>query len=294
MTRPKKRISIVLNGIYIFFIAWLIANDATAAPLLWRVDGLRPNYFCGTVHSSDPRAKTILPPALSALDRCQSFHPEVELSPELASRMAERMFSTGTPELETRLRAPLWERVRAAGAKLGLPELLLQRLSPGLAALLFAVPPEEADLSATIDGQLYEHSQARGLRISALETIDEQLDLFDKLAPAEAQALLAESLDDFEAGYPQLGRLLDAYASGDERRIAAEVEAEFKDPSVRELAGPLLYRRNEIMAARVEPHLKRGGAFVAVGVAHLVGPRSVIALLRAKGFKITRMQPQAR
>ena len=290
MTRPKKRINIVLNGIYIFFIAWLIANDATAAPLLWRVEGPSPSYLCGTVHSSNARAKTVLPSALSALDRCQSFHPEVELSAELASRIAARMFSPATPDLETRLRAPLWDRVRAAGAKLGLPEFLLQRLSPGLAALLFAVPPEETDVSATVDGQLYEHSQARGLRVFALETIDEQLDLFDKLGTAQAQALLAESLDDLEAGYPQLGRLLDAYVSGDERRIAAEVEAEFKDPSVHELAGPLLYRRNEIMAARLEPHLRRGGAFVAVGVAHLVGPRSVIALLRAKGFKITRVR----
>jgi hypothetical protein len=290
MTRPKERINIVLNGIYIFFIACLIANDATAAPLLWRVEGPRPSYICGTVHSSDPRVKTISPSTLNALDRCQYFLPEIELSPDLASQVAARMFNPATPDLQSRLRAPLWERVKAAGAKLGLPELILQRLSPGLAALLFAVPPEEADLSATVDGQLYEHSRARGLSVSALETVDEQLDLFDKLAPARAQALLAESLDDFDAGYPRLGRLIDAYVSGDERRIAAEVEAEFKDPSVHDLAGPLLYRRNEIMAARAEPHLRRGGAFVAIGAAHLVGPRSVIALLRAKGFKITRVQ----
>jgi len=290
MTRPKKRINIVLNGIYIFFIALLIANETTAAPLLWRVEGPRPSYLCGTVHSSNSRVKNTLPSMLSALDRCQSFHPEVELSPEVAGLMAARMFNSAAPDLETRLGPSLWKRVKAAGAQLGLPEDLVQRLSPGLAALLFAVPPEESDISATLDGQLYEHSQVRGLRVAALETLDEQLDLFDKLGSAQAQALLAESLDDFEKGHPQVSRLLDAYASGDERRIAAEVEAEFKDSSVHELADPLLYRRNEKMAARVEPHLRRGGAFVAVGVAHLVGPRSVIALLRAKGFKITRVQ----
>lgn len=232
----------------------------------------------------------MVPLVLKSLDSCQSFHPEVELSPELAGRMAARMFNPTVPDLETQLRPPLWERVKAAGTKLGMPEPLLQRLSPGLAALLFAVPPEETDINATIDGQLYEHSQSRGLAVSALETIDEQLDLFDKLRPAQAQALLVESLDDFEAGHPQLGRLLDAYVSGDEARIAAEVEAEFKPPSVHELAGPLLYQRNQIMAARAQPYLRRGGAFVAVGVAHLVGPRSVIALLRAKGFRITRVQ----
>lgn len=290
MTRPKKRISTERIAIYIFFMALFIANEGTAAPLLWRVEGRHPSYFYGTIHSSDSRVKGMAPLVFKALDSCQSFHPEVELSPELAGRMAARIFNPTAPNLETQLHPRLWERVRAAGAKLGVPEPLLQRLSPGLAALLFAVSTEETDISATIDGQLYEHSQSRGLAVSALETIDEQLDLFDKLRPAQAQALLVESLDDFEAGHPQLGRLLDAYISGDERRIAAEVEAEFKLPAVHELAGPLLYRRNQIMAARAEPYLRRGGAFVAVGVAHLVGPRSVIALLRAKGFRITRVQ----
>lgn len=289
MTRSKKRLSLTLSAIYLFLIAFP-AISLTAAPLLWRVEGPRPSYLYGTVHSSDPRLKGIAPSVFKALDACQSFHPEIELSPDMAGLMAARLFNPTAPDLETSLPPPLWERLKVAGASLGLPELLLHRLSPGLAALLFAAPPEETDISATVDGQLYEHSQARGLTIAALETIDEQLNLFDQLKPAQARALLVESLDDFEAGHPQLNRLLDAYVSGDEGRIAAEVEAEFKNSSVHELVNPLLYQRNQVMAARAEVYLKRGGAFVAVGAAHLVGPRSMIALLRSKGFKITRMR----
>ena len=287
--KTKKRLSLTLSVIYLFLIAFP-AIRGTAAPLLWRVEGPRPSYLYGTVHSSDPRLKGMAPSVFKALDACQSFHPEVELSPDIAGQMAARLFNPAAPDLETCLPPPLWERVKVAGASLGLPELLLHRLSPGLAALLFAAPPEETDISATVDGQLYEHSQARGLTIAALETVDEQLNLFDQLKPAQAQALLVESLDDFEAGHAQLDRLLDACVSGDEGRIAAEVEAEFKNPSVHELANPLLYQRNKVMAARAEVYLKRGGAFVAVGAAHLVGPRSMIALLRSRGFKITRVQ----
>jgi uncharacterized protein YbaP (TraB family) len=167
---------------------------------------------------------------------------------------------------------------------------VLHRLPPGLAALLFAAPPEDTEITATVDGRLYERSQSRGLTIAALETVDEQLDLFDKLAPAQAVARLTQSLDDFEAGYPQLGKLLEAYVAGDERRIAETVAEDFKDPSVRDLADPLLSHRNQIMAARAETYLRRGGAFAAVGAAHLVGPRSIIAILRAQGFKISRVQ----
>jgi uncharacterized protein len=127
--------------------------------------------------------------------------------------------------------------------------------------------------------------------VVALETVDEQLDLFANLPPAQAPALLAESLGDFEAGHARLAKLLAAYASGDEKKIAAEIKKAFTNPAVHELANPLLYRRTTVMIGRAEPSLKHGGAFVAVGVAHLVGPRGIIALLRSRGFRIARVQP---
>jgi uncharacterized protein YbaP (TraB family) len=235
--------------------------------------------------------KVIAPAVLNALDRCKSFHPEIELSPEIGARVVSRLLLAPAHDLKTLLPAPLWKRVKSAGTQLGVPEPLLQRLSPGLAALLFAAPFDETEIGATVDGQLYARSRSRGLAITALETVDEQLDLFADLPPAQAQGLLAESLDDFEAGHARLARLLTAYASGDERKISAETDEAFAKPPVRELANPLLYRRTAVMISRAEPYLKHGGAFVAVGVAHLVGPRGMIALLRSRGYRITRAQP---
>ncbi|MFA5057273.1 MAG: TraB/GumN family protein [Opitutaceae bacterium] len=290
MTRSKKRLSTTLNAIYLFLIALPVVDVIAApAPLLWRVEGPHPSYLFGTIHSSDPRVKVISPSVLNALTSCRSFHPEIELSPETTGLMASRLFNSAAPDLETCLPPLLWERVKTDGAKLGLPEPLLRQLSPGLAALLFTTPADETDISATVDGQLYALSQSHNLTIAALETADEQLDLFDRLTPAQAQGLLAESLDDFDAGHVQFEKLVAAYAAGDERRIAAEVEDEFQQPAAHDLADLLLYHRNEVMAARSEAYLKRGGAFVAVGAAHLVGPRSMIARLRARGFKITRV-----
>jgi uncharacterized protein len=289
MTRSKKRLSLRLIAIYHFFIGLLSVGPLAAAPLLWRVEGPRPSYLYGTVHSADSRVREIAPSVIKALEACTTFHPEIELSPNLAASMASRMFGPATPDLQTVLPLPLWQRVLAAGARLGVPEPLLHRLSPGFAALLFAAPAEQTDIMATVDGQLYARSQSRGLTIVALETLDEQLDLFDKLKPASAVALLTQMLDDFETGQPQIDRLLAAYAAGDEQRITDAVAEDFRNPAVSGLAEPLLYRRNQVMAARLEPALERGGAFVAVGAAHLAGPRSIIACLRAKGFKISRV-----
>lgn len=312
MTSLNLGLTPVLIAIYLFFSSatFLAAAEArerptrpassaaatsptrpsAAQPFLWKVEGSRPSWLFGTIHSADPMVATLPASVTTALDRSRSFHPEVALSADLAVTLAAKLFTANTPDLSTRLSPSLWFRVKRAGAELGLPELLIERLTPGLATLFFSAPTD-TDIGATVDGQLYTRASARRISIKPLETIDEQLALFQQLPEAQAVAALTEALDEAEHGRPNEKRLLRAYASGDERAIIAAIEAEFtSSPGARALAEPLLYRRNRQMADRLAPHLSTGDAFVAIGAAHLIGPKSVITLLRARGFKITRAQ----
>jgi uncharacterized protein YbaP (TraB family) len=154
MTSPKKHLSSAQCAIYLFLMALPAAWAATPRPFLWRVDGPTPSYLFGTMHRADPTVKVIAPAVLNALDRCTSFHPEIELSPDIGGRVVLRLLTATAPDLKTRLPTFLWQRVKSAGAQLGLPEPLPRQLSPGLAALLFAAPFDETDINATVDGQL--------------------------------------------------------------------------------------------------------------------------------------------
>ena len=306
MTRLNHGITCGLTAIYLFLISLgstvLLAAEnppvglrnvrpAASAPFLWKVEGPHPSWLFGTVHSDDPRVANLPASVTAALAASRSFHPELELNADLGAALAMKLFQIDGPTLSSRLKPALWQRVQKAGDALGLPPLILDQLTPAIAALLFSAPPS-VDIAATVDGQLYELARARGLTIAALETPDEQLAVFAKLPEAEAIAALTEALDEAEAGRPHEKKLLEAYASGDERAVVALVEQEFnRSPADRALAEPLLYARNRLMADRLAPHLKTGGAFVAIGAGHLTGPRSVIELLRARGWKITRVTP---
>ncbi|MFQ5468324.1 MAG: TraB/GumN family protein, partial [Kiloniellaceae bacterium] len=46
--------------------------------------------------------------------------------------------------------------------------------------------------------------------------------------------------------------------------------------------------RNKLMARRMEPFLRAGGAFVAIGALHLPGDTGLVSLLRARGYRVTR------
>jgi uncharacterized protein YbaP (TraB family) len=267
----------------------VVHRSSGSRPFLWKIESPAPSWLFGTIHSDDPKVATLPASVGTAFASSRSFHPEVEASAELVATVVVRMFQPNAPDLATRLPPALWIRVKKAGTAVGLPEELLQRLTPGFAALLFSAPAN-TNLAATVDGQLHDRAVAHGLAVVALETVDEQLALFEKLPDAQAVAALTEALDEIDAGRPAGRRLIAAYASGDESRVIAAVAAEFaSSPAARSLAEPLLYRRNQVMADRLASHLRTGGAFVAIGVAHLVGPRSVIELLRARGWRITRV-----
>ena len=51
----------------------------------------------------------------------------------------------------------------------------------------------------------------------------------------------------------------------------------------------LLVGRNATMAERMEPLLKDGGAFIAVGALHLSGKEGLIERLRAEGYTVTKV-----
>jgi hypothetical protein len=108
MTRSKERLTFARIAIYLFFMVLPTAGGAAALPLLWRVEGPPTSYLFGTVHSSDQRAVAVLSPAFNALDTCRSFHPEVDLSPDIAERTVVRFLNPATPRFKiTRLPASL-------------------------------------------------------------------------------------------------------------------------------------------------------------------------------------------
>jgi len=51
----------------------------------------------------------------------------------------------------------------------------------------------------------------------------------------------------------------------------------------------LVVRRNMVMANRMQPYLKTGNTFFAVGALHLPGEKGILRLLETMGYKITRV-----
>ncbi|TVR48257.1 MAG: TraB/GumN family protein [Puniceicoccaceae bacterium] len=266
----------------------LRAEQTESHPFLWVVESDPPSYLFGTIHSSDPAVGTLPDSVTSALAKARMFLPEIDLSPETMAQALSTMMEENAQPLSDVLPPELWEELAAAGREQGVPEFLLDRLQPAVAAFMFVAPQDE-NFFQSIDFRLFQKAVEHRIRIFPLETIAEQLDVLKRVIGDDAVTFLREVLEERRKGYPNYRATVEAYASGDADRILRLLEEQGEGELGERFLEAVLYERNVTMARRLQRELSQeGGLFVAVGVGHLVGDRGLVEKLRAGGYTVTR------
>jgi uncharacterized protein YbaP (TraB family) len=183
-----------------------------------------------------------------------------------------------------------------------IPPAALDRLRPWFAALsaigrlelrrAAAESGKPSQPHVPMDVAIARHAAAGGIPVEGLERPADQIRAFGDLGHDQSLALLGEILSDVDAITEQLREIQGAYAGGDNAAsLTAYVRAMARDsPELTEL---LLFRRNRLWIPRLQHLLPQGDTFVAVGAAHLFGEQGLTALLRARGWKVTRERGSA-
>ncbi len=282
----------------------LMAVTARAAPALWEVappgSGKARIYLFGTFHA--------LPEGLAwrsagldkAIRRSDRLVTEVimgdaakpQIAKEVASIIQTHGFTTPDKAAAVLLSPAHLAKLEAAAKAQGLPVQIVPRMKPWLATLVVTQSLiQEAGFNPALGADEQLRSWFGRKPNEGLETIRQQMQIFAGLDDAAANQALAETFSDSASSTEKLKTLARIWASGDEQRLADEfvTETQQKYPA---FFSALLTARNKNWIPLLEKYQRRKGVtFVAVGVGHLVGEESVIALLRAKGYRVKRLQP---
>lgn len=259
-----------------------------ARPPLWRVaDRDTTIWLLGSIHALPPRVRW----RTAAVSRAEAEADTLilEIAPA-APRDAVAAFSAaarapGLPPLRDRVAAADRGLVERAMAAAGHAPGSLDGLGTWAAALSITAGAMAArGVSAANGVEDAVAADFAGKRIGALETRDGQLALFDALPEAEQRVLLLQAAHDALAGgNPAFA----AWRRGDEAALTATLAPLAAHPA---LARRLVSDRNARWASAIVRRLARPGrVLVVVGAGHLVGPRSVIARLRARGLRVERI-----
>jgi uncharacterized protein YbaP (TraB family) len=187
---------------------------------------------------------------------------------------------------------PLFRKIVPLTSGLGLPPDMARLFKPWAMVLLLQMPQQ--DPADVLDFMLQRLATEQGKALFSLETIDEQVAVFEKMPEKEQLALLRHVVETHNELETQREQLLEAYVQRDLGRLWQIGEAELAQrPELRPLKQlfdqRLLYDRNVRMAERMQPLLKTGSAFIAVGALHLYGERGLLALLARDGYRVTRV-----
>lgn len=262
--------------------------DKYGRGLLWRIerDGTAPSYLFGTLHSEDPRVLDLAPPVREALERAKSFTMEVVADADAMGIMAQQMFYHDGRTLAAVAGDDIYRRARKALADEGLPDLGLERQKPWVVVMMLSMPKPRTGIF--LDVMLQAQAAAENKPIFGLETIGEQLAVFDEMPVTDQVALLKETLDNHKQLRGQIEALTTHYLARDLAGIM-KLADRYRPANSRvydTVMRRLLADRNLKMIERMRPRLAEGNAFIAVGAGHLAGPQGLLPLLERAGYRL--------
>ena len=273
------------------------AESHAARPALWKVTkGNSTIYLFGTIHALPPHFEWEAGPIVAAVAQSDRLVLEAVIDQDPV-KTAEALIRLGTattrlPPLADRVAPKYRARLAQMVARSQLPADTLDTLKTwAVGMVLFGPSVAKLGVSSAdgVEEQLKAQFHAAGKPIDGLETRDQQLGFFDTLSEAQQRAFLESVLDDRGDDQSDFGKMIGAWAHGDEHGIAATFDKDMKKSDV--LRTVLIARRDAHWADAIVARLATPGTqLVAVGAGHLVGSDSVQAALAKLGYIATRVE----
>lgn len=268
-----------------------------ARPALWEVsDPDTTIYLFGTIHLLPDDLQWRTPAFDKAVDSSQQLVVETIVDQQNLSsvRQAEFQLGLGTkqPPIAQRVPPAKLPQLKAAIAKSGIPEKVLDQMDTWLAAIsLLGVQFSELGLKGSHGPEeiLRQQFLAAKKPIGELESNIEQFGYFDRLPESAQRSLLEGAIEPSATASKEFAAMLSPWSHGNVGQIAATFNQEFSGSPA--LKRSLLIQRNANWAKWIEQRMQQPGTImVAVGAGHLAGPESVIATLKKNGYKVRRIQ----
>lgn len=257
--------------------------------LLWKIEAsaVRPSFLFGTIHSDDARLAPLPAPVKPHFDRAASFTMEALANAAGMLAMAEAMFFSDDTTLESAVGKDLYQRTVPMLAKRGIAPESARKMKPWAVMMTLSLPPPTTGVFLDLALQLEAARQSKPTY--GLETMAEQVAVFDELRLEDQVVLLRDSVLNYHLFERQFEELIQAYLRRDLGGLAAiEQKYRIADTRLNELLiDRLLVKRNQVMLERMRPRLREGNAFIAVGALHLPGDDGLLALLEKSGYRVS-------
>jgi len=262
--------------------------------------GSQVSLLFGTIHVGRPDFYPLPPSRMSHLSRIDALVLEADITDLARAATATQkyaMYGPGEDGLDQRLPAGTLRRAEAVLAGHGIDPRPMMRLKPWMLGSVLAL--FEAAQAGYVQGQAAESwlaglARAGNRPILEFEGIEQQFSLFETAPWPTQVAFLDEALRAVEdkTARREIDRIVQAWSTADRsglERLLSEMQAQ-TTVGARFTVDTILFGRHPAMVRRIEALMADGRNYLfAVGSLHLVGPRGLVEMLRARGFTVTEL-----
>jgi uncharacterized protein YbaP (TraB family) len=261
---------------------------------LWELHGKHNTvYLLGSIHVLRQSDYPLAPAVLDAYSNVKAVLMEVNLEEITSAQVqAEMLTSAILPEGKTLpdvLGRERYERADALAHEVGVELSLFDQFAPWFAAeAISQLQLTQLGFQPEAGVEMYFMERARndGKSVAGLETVHDQISLFQNM-PLDTQAeYLVSSLEQAHDLPQEVDSMVHAWQRGDMQWFENQLQSELgRDPR---LYQSVLGARNRKWVPKIEALLNDDKNYlVIVGTGHLAGPGSVIDLLKKDGIGAT-------
>jgi len=271
----------------------LLTNPVQAKNTLWQVrSGEHTLYLLGSLHVLKKDAYPLPPLMEEIYTASDAVVFETDMDEMDTPAMQKKIVNYGRlpagKTLQQQLSPRTWQLLQQKMAALKIPEEKVAQMKPWLCALTLTVTDLER-LGFLAEYGLDEHFYARARKdnkkIIPLESVDFQLSLFYSQSRQEQEEFLLQTLNDLQVADTMSGEMESAWKNGDGEKLYSLIAKSFA--GYPKQYARLVLQRNKNWLPVLEKILKREPmTLVVVGAGHLVGPDSVVDLLRRQGYLV--------
>ncbi len=258
---------------------------------LWSVKSSQNTvYLLGSVHLLQAKDYP-LPAALdAAYEDAEKLIFEIDLkeakSPDAQQMILKKATAEQGQTLQSTLNPDTYQLAEEKAKELGLPIQAMASFEPWFFSLtLLTAKLGQLGFQAKygVDQHYYERAQKDGKEILALETIAEQISLFDNLKPSDQDEYVRQTLVELDTLSNSMTDIVSAWKSGNPSTLENLLFESFERyPKMRV---KFFDERNQNWMKTLVPLLqKQDDYLVIVGAGHLVGENNVLQLLKEKGY----------
>lgn len=289
---PKRSIAYFTLIIHLFFSISVFAqkrqvNDNKS--LLWRIsskDMKKPSYLFGTIHLICPEdyvwTEKMKQSFISADEVC--FELDLD-DPNMMVQVATGMINTNGKTLKEYFSEADYQKLsQYVSDSLKMSISLFQQMKPVALQTLFTTQNTSCQNPVSYESNLVEEAKAQKKEIVGLESVSEQLDLFDNLPVDSVIKEIMNTVNGLQTDNTDFAKLINAYKKQDLPALYKLIKE--SSEMDKDLDG-FLDVRNEKWIPRMIEKMDNKSMFFAVGAGHLYGDNGLIDLMRKAGYTVT-------